>query len=82
MAKEAKHQMSRMEIEPAENGGHVVTHYLKSTPKVGRGGDMSMAYHEPERHVFGPKDDKKLTAHISKHLGLGDAHEEEMESEE
>ena len=37
----------RMEIEPAENGGHVVTHF------------KSGAYREPEKHVFGADEEQE-----------------------
>lgn len=55
----AKGMIRRIEIEPAENGGHTVTHFMKEKPiKDSRGhSGMSMGYQEPEKHVFGDSED-------------------------
>lgn len=61
----AKHEIRRMEIEPAENGGHMVTHYMKESPSKG-----GMAYQEPEKHVFGADEGHDMLAHIANHLEI------------
>lgn len=72
----AKRELERMTIIPGENGGHVVEHeYSRGSSPKGM-----PAYEPPEKHPFGPKDDYKLTAHISKTLGLKDAKEEAEEA--
>jgi hypothetical protein len=65
-----KKELTSMEIEPVENGGHIVTHRYKSQPKVGRGGDLSTQYVEPEKFTFGKSEGPKLHAHIAEHLGV------------
>jgi len=54
-------KMVSMEYKPAENGGHVLTHRMES--EDGR-------YHEPEVHVFGKGEGKKLLAHFAEHAGV------------
>ena len=79
MAKE-KREIRRMEIEPAENGGHTVTHHYKEMPmrsSKAHSGVMPRAYHEPEHHVFGPEDGHEMLAHIANHLHIKDMAEEE-----
>ncbi len=66
----AEKKIRNIEIEPAENGGHTVTHRFKEQPTHSRKGGMSMGYIEPEQHVFGPGDDEKMLGHVAKHLGL------------
>ena len=82
MAEKAKRELRRLEVEPAENGGFTITHYFKdvSVP-TRRGLSEATRYVEPEKHVFGPGDDLKVTAHVSKALGLKDAPEEGAEAE-
>lgn len=63
-------EIRSIEIEPAENGGHTVTHRFKSSPNPSKRGSLSDVYHEPETHVFGPDDDKKVIPHITKALGI------------
>lgn len=72
----AKRELERMTIIPGENGRHVVEHEYKR-PRVDK---HPLSYEAPEKHIFVPKDDYKLTAHISKTLGLDDAAEEEAEA--
>lgn len=69
-------QLARLTIMPGENGGHVVEHEFKR-PAVDK---SPLTYQEPEKHIFGPGDDAKLTAHISRALGLSDASEERAET--
>jgi len=72
-----------MEIEPAENGGHTVTHHWKPMQREGKHG-IQETYVEPESHVFGAGEGKKMMAHISDHLGIkaGKESKEEPEMEE
>lgn len=65
MAKEIR----RIEIEPAENGGHTVTHHYKEQVKRGRHGE-SHHYVEPEKHVFGPEEGHEMLAHVANHLAI------------
>ncbi len=61
-------ELRSVEIEKAENGGHTVSHRFKSNDGP---------YHEPEQHVFGAAEGKKLLAHLAEHLGIKtDAKEE------
>ena len=68
----SKAKLSRMTIEPAENGGHIVEHHMSSS-----GG----AFHEPETHVFAKGEGAKMLAHVSEHLEIGKT-KSEVESEE
>ena len=65
MAKEIR----RIEIEPAENGGHTVTHHYKDAVRHGKHGDVSR-YVEPEHHVFGPDEGHEMLAHVANHLAI------------
>lgn len=67
MAKEIR----RIEIEPAENGGHTVVHHFKETMREGKHGQMPQ-YHEPERHVFGEDEGHEMLAHVANHLEIGE----------
>lgn len=72
-----------MEIEPAENGGHTVTHRYKGMPHHSSTMGMSMAYQEPESHVFGANEGHEMLAHIANHLAIPEEHEmEEPEAED
>lgn len=61
-ARPSKPKLRSIEIEKAENGGHVVNHRF-----VNSGGP---GYHEPEAHVFGESEGAKLMAHLKEHLGI------------
>lgn len=74
MAKEIR----RVEIEPAENGGHTVTHHFKDAVKHGRHGDVSH-FVEPERYVFGPNDGHKMLAHVANHLQIPETEPDDHE---
>lgn len=52
-----KKVMHTMELRPAEGGGAVAEHRFT-------GG------HEPETHVFGSDEGKKLAAHVMEHMGM------------
>lgn len=62
----AKMDIRRMEIEPAENGGHMVTHYMKEQPSK----NGMMPYQEPEEHVFGADEGHDMLAHIANQLNI------------
>lgn len=66
----AKKELRRIEITPAENGGHTVEHNYKPQAKNTPRNGMSMEYQEPESHVFGPKDHEKMLLHVANALGL------------
>jgi hypothetical protein len=58
----SKKELRSVEIEKAENGGHIVNHrFTSSGPE----------YHSPEPHVFGADEGEKLMAHLKSHLGIG-----------
>jgi hypothetical protein len=57
-----------IEIEPAENGGHTVTHHFTS--------GSTAAYAEPERHVFGAHEGHEMLAHVANHLEIPEQQEE------
>lgn len=93
MAEHETHVLSRMEIEPGENGGHNVRHHMKPKPRMGRGmrGGIEPGYVEPKVFPFGPADvegpkpqvpEGHILHHVAKHLGIpheviGGEHEEE-----
>jgi hypothetical protein len=65
-------ELRKIEIEPAQNGGHTVTHHRK--PKMSKDrhahAGMSMGYEEPAHHVFGKEEGHEMLAHIANHLGI------------
>ena len=65
----AKKEIRSIEIEPAENGGHTVTHRYKDMQRDGKHGMVSN-YIEPEHHVFGPEDGHEMLAHVANHLEI------------
>jgi hypothetical protein len=83
-------KLTRIEIEPAENGGHTVRHHYKTEMRRdsrSHSGIM-MGAEEPEHHVFGPHEGHEMLAHVANHLeipegemdeegGEGDSSEEE-----
>lgn len=79
---EAKKHIRRIEIEPAENGGHTVTHHFKETPSHSSKSGIGMSYTEPERHVFGPEQGHDMLAHIANHLAIPEPDEKEGDEEE
>ena len=66
----ATKEIHRIEIEPAENGGHTVTHHFKPTEKPGKG--LSYDYDRPrsETHVFGKGEGHEMLAHVANHLQI------------
>ena len=65
----AKKEIRRMEIEPAENGGHTVTHSYKPMQREGKHG-MQESYMEPEHHVFGADEGREMLTHVANHLSI------------
>lgn len=57
----AEKSLRSIQVARATNGGFTAEHsFNNSGPE----------YTPPEEYVFGPKDGKKLMAHLSEHLGL------------
>lgn len=83
-AKPKFERLKRMEIEPADNGGHTVIHHKKE--KMGRDAKshsgMSMGYQQPERHVFGAHQRHEMLAHVANHLNVPEMHEEESDGKD
>ena len=77
MAKEIR----RIEIEPAENGGHTVTHHYKEATREGKHG-VQMSYVEPEQHVFGAREGHAMLAHVANHLNIPESEEGESKAED
>ena len=69
-------KIRRMEIEPAENGGHTITHHFKESPTHSSKSGMGMSYTEPERHVFGPEDGHEMLAHVANALAIPEMEED------
>lgn len=67
----------RIEIEPAQNGGHTVTHHFKDTASHSGKDGMQMRYHNPESHVFGPKDGHAMLAHVANQLAIPEGKNDE-----
>lgn len=74
----SKKEISRVEIEPAENGGHTVTHHFKEAMREGRHGIQS-SYIEPEHHVFGQDEGHEMLAHVANTLSIPEHEEDESE---
>lgn len=72
----ADKKIRRIEIEPAENGGHTVTHHYRETPTHSAKSGIHVAYMEPEQHVFGPEDGHEMLAHVANHLHIPEGEEE------
>ena len=75
-------KIRRMEITPADSGGHMVTHYLKETPSHSSKNGMQMEYHEPETHVFGAEEGHEMLAQVANHLHVKEMHEEESDDKD
>ena len=77
----AKKEIHHIEIEPAENGGHTVTHHFHPIRTEGRFG-IQEHYMEPERHVFGEDEGHEMLAHIANHLAIPEVAEGEPVDDE
>jgi hypothetical protein len=62
--KTIQHELHRMEIEKADNGGYSVTHHFRPKNKKNRG-EMTGSYRPSEIHVMGNAAD--MHAHVQKH---------------
>lgn len=77
-------KLLRIEIEPAENGGHTVTHHFRE----GMGKDarshsgISFHHEEPEKHVFGPHEGHEMLAHVANHLHVPEPEEDDADDGE
>lgn len=72
--------LHHIEIHPAENGGHTVSHHYREMsrdPKAHSG--VSMMHHEPETHVFGKEEGHDMLAHVANHLKIAEPKEEAEE---
>lgn len=74
--------LHRLEIEPAENGGHVVRHHHREISKNNKSHSGISVYSEPETHVFGPDEGHEMLAHVANHLHIAEPKEEEREDDE
>ena len=77
----ANKEIRRMTIEPAENGGHTVSHEYKEAQREGKHGLVS-SYVEPEKHVFGADEGHEMLAHVANHLNVPESEDGEKESDE
>ncbi len=50
--KTVKHELHRMDIEKADNGGYTVSHHFRPKGKKGSSGMMGDSYRPSETHVF------------------------------
>ena len=73
-----KKEIRRMVIEPAENGGHTVSHEYNPIQREGRHG-LNESYVEPEKHVFGADEGHAMLAHVANHLAIPESGEKESE---
>lgn len=80
-AKPKFERLRRMEIEPTEDGGHIVTHHEREKPIKNRSSHsgMSMGYSEPKRHAFGKEEGHEMLAHVANHLGIKELAEDEKD---
>lgn len=78
---EKKPKIRSIEIEPAENGGHTVTHRYKESHTHSSKQGIGVQYHEPEQHVFGPSEGHEMLAHVANHLAIPEPKEAEGEEE-
>ena len=79
--KKESRKLMRMEIEPAENGGHTVRHHYKENLRRDSHSHSGvfMGASEPEHHVFGPDEGHEMLAHIANHLQIPEGEGEENE---
>ena len=63
-----KKELRKLEIEPAENGGHHVTHNYKDMPTHSSKSGLGSAYVEPDHHDFGADEGHKMLAHVANAL--------------
>lgn len=79
MAKE----LHKIEIVPAENGGHTVHHHHREVRRDSKShGGVAQTYHEPESHVFGPHEGHEMLAHVANHLKIEEPEEGDEEEDD
>ena len=66
----AEKVIRRIEIEPAANGGHTVTHHYKESVTHSKKNGLMPRYEEPEQHVFGEGEGHEMLAHVANHLKI------------
>ena len=77
------HELTRIEIVPAENGGHTVTHHMKPKMRVdGRSHSGMTQYVEPQHHVFGKNEGHEMLRHLAEHLEIAEPKGEKESDEE
>jgi hypothetical protein len=60
-SKSAPKKLREITLSHAENGGYIAEHRFHNNEGP---------YHDPETHVFGKGEGKKLIAHLHQHLGV------------
>lgn len=60
-----KHECSRVEIEPAENGGFSVRKFYRNKPEKGDKHAVSTGYVEPKTYAFSTLDELSTFLHDS-----------------
>lgn len=80
--KKESRKLLRIEIEPAENGGHTVTHHYRDSPHHSSKSGVGMSYTPPEHHVFGPHEGHEMLAHVANHLNVPEPEEKDENEEE
>lgn len=82
--KKESRKLLRIEIEPAENGGHTVRHHYKEESRRDSRSHSGIfvGHSEPEHHVFGPHEGHEMLAHVANHLNVPEPDVNEDEGEE
>ena len=76
-------ELTKIEIVPAENGGHIVTHHLKAKMRMDSRSHSGMAHYvEPEQHVFGKDEGHEMLRHLAEHLKIAEPKGAKEEDEE
>jgi hypothetical protein len=72
--REERSRVRRIEIHPADNGGHTVE--TSFHPKKTKSHAFS-EYEEPKKAVFGKNQHEEMIDHVRGHLGIPDGGDEE-----
>ena len=79
-------ELTKIEIEPSTNGGHIVTHRMKAKMRLDLRSHSGVSqYVEPEQHVFGKDEGHEMLRHLAEHLTIAEpkgAKEEDEEDDE
>ena len=74
---------TKIEIKPADNGGHAVTHHMKPKMRVdGRAHAGMTQYVEPKSYAFGKSEGHDLLRHLAEHLEIAEPKGEKESDEE